>query len=152
MFNKSFTIKTANEVIKDVIIPNLSNDMAKEQAIALLAVLKNLDTNTVENNRPKEQLNLLIKQSINEILWIIQEDYEDRTTFTWVEELWTAVLEDDATDDVTEKWKRLNEVQCRLLRFLYKESAANPEIESKYIYLLRKRIREQLNIEMSLVR
>jgi hypothetical protein len=152
MFNKSFTIKTVNEVIKDVIIPNLSNDMAKEQAIAMLAVLKNLDTNTLENTKPKEQLTVLIKQSINEILWIIQEDYEDRATFTWAEELWNAVLENDTTDDVSEKWKRLNEVQCRLLRFLYMESAANPEVESKYIYPLRKRIREQLTIEMVLVR
>jgi hypothetical protein len=149
MFNKSFAIKTVNEVIIDVIIPNLSNDMAKEQAIAMLAVLKNLDTNTVENTKPKEQLNLLIKESLNEIFLKIQED---DAVFTWVEELLTAMEDTDFNEDVTEKWKELNEIQCRLLTFLYKECAVHPGVEAQYIHPFRKKLREQLTIEMALVR
>lgn len=150
MFDKSFTLKTANDVIKDVIIPNLTSGMAKEQAIALLSVLKNVDTNTIENTKPKEQLITLINQTVEEFLQAIRSD--SSSAFNWVEELDSALEETVFIEDVTENWKQLNEIQCRLLRFLYKENAANRAIESKYIFPLRKRIREQLTIEMALVR
>ncbi|MCH6263964.1 hypothetical protein [Neobacillus citreus] len=150
MFDKSFTLKTANDVIKDVIIPNLTSGMAKEQAIALLSVLKNVDTNTIENTKPKEQSITLINQTVEEFLQAIRSD--SSSAFNWVEELDSALEETVFIEDVTEKWKQLNEIQCRLLRFLYKENAANRAIESKYIFPLRKRIREQLTIEMALVR
>ncbi|WP_423802104.1 hypothetical protein [Neobacillus sp. SAB-20_R2A] len=152
MFDKSFTLKTANDVIKDVIIPNLTSGMAKEQAIALLSVLKNVDTNTIENTKPKEQLITLINQTVEEFLQAIRSDSRETSAFNWVEELDSALEETVFIEDVTEKWKQLNEIQCRLLRFLYKENAANRAIESKYIFPLRKRIREQLTIEMALVR
>ncbi|WP_462413708.1 hypothetical protein [Neobacillus sp. Marseille-QA0830] len=149
MFDKSFMLKTANEVIKDVIIPHLANDMAKEQAIALLSVLKNIDTHTVENQQPKEQLNQLITQTIHELLQKIRMAH---FTFHWVEELETALEETASIVDVTVKWKQLNEIQCQLLRFLYKESTVNPEMEEQCIFPLRKMLREQLKFEMALVR
>lgn len=152
MFDKSFMFKTASEVIKDEIIPYLENDMAKEQAIALLSILKNIDTHSVENHRPKEQINQLIIQTINEILEKIRMNPKDRSAFNWVEKLETALEETASIEDVTVQWKQLNEIQCQLFRFLYKERAKNPEMEEHYITPLRKRVREQLTIEMALVR
>ena len=152
MYDKGYTYKTVNEVLKNEIIPKLTDGIAKEQAIALISVLKNLETNTVENLKPKEQLILLIKQTLKEYGEKLGIDKENFSTFRHVGLLEEGMREAEKVEGITEKWKLLNYLQCQLLRFLYKESSNNPMIESLYITPLRKKIREQLNIEIALVR
>jgi hypothetical protein len=152
MYDKAYTFKTANEVLKNEIIPKLTDGIAKEQAIALISVLKNLETNTVENLKPKEQINLLIKQTLKEYVQKLRKDSTSFSSAGCVGQLEEGLKEAESIENVTEKWKRLNELQCQLLRFLYKERSNNSTIEQLYINPLRKLIREQLNLEMALVR
>jgi hypothetical protein len=152
MYDKSYTFKTANDVLKAVIIPNLTDGIAKEQAIALVSVLKNLETNTVENIKPKEQILILIKQTLKEYVQKIRSDFKNFSADGWGVQIEEAINEVEIIENVTEKWKQLNELQCQLLRFLYKERLNNSTIEQLYINPLRKKIREQLNLEMELVR
>ena len=152
MLDKTLTIQTANRVLKEIIIPQLQDGVAKEQAIALISVLKNLDKCTVENTGPKEQLIQKIKDSIEDQLRRLKQDSLNFSSFEWNSQLEQSLMETETIQDITEKWKRLNELQCFLIQFLYKESVKNPKIEECYIQPLRKEIREQLNIEMALVR
>ena len=139
-------------MLKKEIIPKLIDGIAKEQAIALISVLKNLETNTVENLKPKEQINKLVIQTIEENVLKLRNDYETPSCKGLVVRLEAGLKEAEAIGNVTEKWKQLNELQCQLLRFLYKETLNNSAIEQVYINPLRKKIREQLNLEMALVR
>ena len=152
MYDRSYTFKTANEVLKNEIIPNITDGIAKEQAIALIAVLKNLETNTVENIKPKEQIIILMKQSLTVYIQKLQSASNHFPTAELVRGIEEGMQMAEDSEDATEKWKVLNEVQCQLLRFLYKEKLNNPEIDHLYITPLRKKIREQLNLEIALVR
>lgn len=152
MYDKTYTFKTAIEALKNEIIPKLTDGIAKEQAIALISVLKNLETNTIENLKQKEQIIILIKQTLTEYVQKLQTDSKNFATGGCVGLLEEGLIEAENIEHVTEKWKRLNGLQCQLLRFLYKEGSNNSTIEHLYINPLRKKIREQLNLEMALVR
>ncbi|WP_174733056.1 hypothetical protein [Mesobacillus harenae] len=152
MYDKAFTVKTANQVLKDVIIPNLTDGVAKEQAIALISVLKNLEKNTSENTKPKEQIINLMERTLLDYAGQIKKNPNVFRDAVWADQLEEAIKQTEIIEGVTEKWKNYNDLQCQLLYFLYKESLNNPTIEQKYIAPLRKQIREQLNIEIALVR
>ncbi|WP_078428089.1 hypothetical protein [Alkalihalobacterium alkalinitrilicum] len=153
MLDKSFTIRTINEVLKENIIPHINNSMAKEQAIALISVLKNVDMQTEQNFSAQEQITVLTEQTLNEYIIKIQNDRSNfNTCVDWVNRILIELNEVVEIGDITEKWSRLNDLQCQLIRFLYKENAINNNIEQLYILPLRKKLRKQLNIEMDLVR
>jgi hypothetical protein len=152
MLDKTLAFKTANQVLKEIIIPELPDGVAKEQAIALISVLKNVEMWTVENIDPKEKLVNRIIDSLEEQLQKVEYDSENFSSPEWRTKLEESFKKTESLEDVTEKWKGLNELQCRLIHHLYQESVNNPSIEDLYIKPLRERIREQLNIEMALVR
>jgi hypothetical protein len=152
MIDKTLAFKTANQVIKELIIPGLQDGVAKEQGIALISFLRNLEMWTVENNSPKEQLITLIKNSFEHHLQNLNQDSENFSSLERLSELKEAYQKTEGILDVAVKWKRLNELQCKLIQLLYEERAKNPRIQELYIFPLREQIREQLNIEMSLVR
>lgn len=152
MLDKTLAFKTANQALKEIIIPQLQDGVAKEQAIALISVLKNIEMWTVENISPKEQLVNRIIDSLEDQLQKLEHDSENFSTLEWRTRLEKSYKEIESIENVTEKWKQLNELQCRLIQHLYQEKAKNPFIEELYILPLREKIREQLNIEMALVR
>ncbi|WP_216830713.1 hypothetical protein [Alkalihalobacterium elongatum] len=152
MLDKSYTFKTTTEVLKEVIIPHINNSMAKEQAIALISVLKNLDMQTIENLSPKAQLNLLISETIHDFIGRIQADEGLFRYDRIVDQLMDDLNEVNLIEDTNTKWSRLNELQCTLIQALYKESLNNTNVERYYITPLRQKLREQLNIEIALVR
>ncbi|MEB1806974.1 MAG: hypothetical protein LPK26_06700 [Bacillaceae bacterium] len=152
MLDKSYMFKTTTEILKEVIIPNINNSMAKEQAIALISVLKNLDMQTSQNLSPKEQLNSLIQETLHEYILKLKKDPINFQTDGLAEQLLEELKETELIEDITTKWSQLNELQCKLIRALYKENTVNGHVESMYILPLRQKLREQLNIEMALVR
>ncbi len=152
MLDKSLTIRTVNDVLKEVIIPNINNSMAKEQAIAIISVLKNVDMHSVQNVGPKKQLVEHIQETLNEMILKIINDKLSSRMESIVGQFKDELIKIERFDDVTEKCNRLNELQCNLIRSLYEESTYNTEVEKLYILPLRKKFREQLMIEMALVR
>lgn len=152
MYDKAFTVKTANQVLKNIIIPNLTDGVAKEQAIALISVLKNLEKNTIENTKPKEQITILMEQTLLDYAGQLKKDPSVLTGADWADQLEEAMKKIKKVENVNDKWKQYNDLQCQLFRLLYKERMNNPTIEEKFIVPLRKRIRDQLNIEIALVR
>ncbi|WP_077213318.1 hypothetical protein [Bacillus dakarensis] len=152
MLDKKLTFKTANQALKEIIIPELEDGVAKEQAIALISVLKNLDMWTVENISPKEQLIAKIQENLEEQFQKLEQDSGQFSSLDWKGSLEKSYKNTEGLVDVTEKWKVLNDIQCQLIQQLYKENDRNPEIQESYITPLREKVREQLNIEMSLVR
>ncbi|MEH7112497.1 hypothetical protein V7124_08940 [Neobacillus niacini] len=152
MLNKTLVIHTVNHVLKESIVPQLQDGVAKEQAIALISVLKNLDMLTVENTSPKEKLIVLITDSIDQQLRKLISDSKFSLHLESLSKIEGDLKKAENISDVEEKWKQLNEIQCKLIQFLYKERVKNPQVDETYIYPIREQIRKQLNIEMSMVR
>lgn len=153
MFDKSYSLKTANEILKEVIIPELPEGMGKEQAIALISVLKNIDMWTKDNLEPRKVLIEKINSGMNSIVAKIQNDHPSPGLVKAAESLLQELKGiNETNDEMDEKWKKANGIQCELIRLLYKESMSNPNIEELYIKPLRRNIREQLDFEMKFVR
>lgn len=149
MFDKEYTINLINEVIKNDIIPSLNNDVAKEQAIAMISVLKNVNANTVQNVEPYEKVNELLDDELTLLCQKILKDRQLKHTALHqnIIELQKSLAEIKAFQDTTNRWKALNELTSRFIKCLYEEHEAAGE----YISQVRKLLRQQLNIEMTLV-
>ena len=148
MIKKDVTFRTASKMIKEVMIPNLEGGVAKEQAIALLSVLKNLDQWTVEKISPREELASHILNGLEELA----ERAGNRDDVNLGAGLRERINGVRSIADPVDRWKQANALQCRLISKLYEEMELNPRAEEQYLAPLRRRMREQLNMELALVR
>jgi hypothetical protein len=149
MFDKEFTLNRLTEVIKRDIIPHLTNDYSKEQAIAMISVLKNVNLNTVQNYLPFQLVNELLFGELNNQLSKMAEDVAvigcDLTEK--VKKLQFQLQLIDSETEIKTKWEKLNELFSGLITMAYQNEA---EL-SEYIQHFRTVIRKQIDIEMELV-
>ncbi len=132
-----------NEVLKRDILPNLTDDMAKEQTVAILSLLKNLDANTVQNEEPFKQVNSLLLKELKELLnKLIQVSFNPKIQ-AFCEEFSSINKLEQAERS---RWETLNRLFSTIIQFIYQ----NSEYHS-YIPEVRKIIRQQLEIERKTV-
>lgn len=152
MLDKTFVFKKIDEVLKEHIIPDLRDEVAKEQAIALISVLRNLDATTLENESTDQQVLNALEQSFNDQFEKLREDLQNFSNLDAIQEIEKAFKELENIKSTKEKIRQLNQLQCDLIQFFYAELKNNPEIEQLYINPLRVQLRKQLNIELAVVR
>lgn len=152
MLDKTFVFKKIDEVLKEHIIPDLRDEVAKEQAIALISVLRNLDATTLENESTDQQVLNALEQSFNDQFEKLREDAQNFSNLDAIQEIEKAFKELENIKSTKEKIRQLNQLQCDLIQFFYAELKNNPEIEQLYINPLRVQLRKQLNIELAVVR
>lgn len=144
MFSKSYTLQLVNRVIKEDIIPYLTTSVAKEQAIAMISVLKNVELNTEQNLKPYAEVNQLLEQGLSRILEKIEKSNPEEIQ---VRSYRTSLRQIESILDIKEKWEQLNSLFSKLIKQLY-QSPSNTE---NLIEECRNLMRKQLNIEMKLV-
>jgi GTPase involved in cell partitioning and DNA repair len=146
MLDKSNTLKAISLVLKRDILPNLNNDVAKEQTIAILALLKNIDATTLPNDEPFKSVNSLLLAELEVSLETMKQQnsfiVNDKLTM-FQQELKTLAKQEIKE---REKWESLNSLFSEMIQFAYQNSELHPFIDE-----LRKIMRKQLNIEMKTV-
>ncbi|PWA09435.1 hypothetical protein DCC39_13125 [Pueribacillus theae] len=149
MFDKEYTIHLVNQVIKNEIIPSLNNGMAREQAIAMISVLKNVNANTRQNLDPyKEVIDLFVKE-LDVLFERVSQDnsLQDTNLNRKVKEFQNQLNSIKANQEIKETWEELNGLTSKFITCLYEDHSRT----SGYISAVRKLMRKQLNIEMALV-
>jgi hypothetical protein len=147
MLDKSNTIQSISIVLKRDILPNLTNDMAREQTIAILSLLKNLDANTVPNEEPYKSVNTLLLTELEESI----ERMKALTTITTFDSLTKYEnqrknLAANKQQSEREKWEELNSLFSRMIKIVYQNTELHPFIDE-----FRRTMRKQLDIEMKMV-
>lgn len=150
MYDKDYVIGTVIHVLKEKIIPHLSNHVAKEQAIAMISVLKNLNAHTEVNVQWLHDQTEVITQKLTELANDLETDPEigKRVEIKqWIDRLRKQVsIVRTGDQDGAEPWYGLNQLACDLLHLLY--CLPNEEV---YLERLREVMRQLLNREMSRV-
>lgn len=146
MFDKSYTLQLVNRVIKEDIIPSLNSSVAKEQAIAMISVLKNVELNTEQNVKPYIEVNNLLEKDLTRILESIQKNAVDNIS-NYIQSYQIQLQQTSSIKDVKEKWEELNSLLSRLIKQLYQ----HPKENKAFIEEVRILLRKQLEIEMRLV-
>ena len=146
MFDKSYTLQLINNVLKKDIIPSLDSSVAKEQAIAMVSVLKNVDLNSEQNLKPYIEVNELLDDELTKLLDSISSGLSTDIS-SQIENYKIGLQQIKMIDDVKDKWEGLNSLLSKLLKLLYQE----PENTKFYIEKCRILLRKQLDIEMRLV-
>ncbi|WP_342431386.1 hypothetical protein [Neobacillus sp. FSL H8-0543] len=146
MLDKSNTLQAISLVLKRDILPNLTNDVAKEQTIAILSLLKNIDATTVPNDEPFKAVNSLLLAELEVSL----EEMKQLTSLTLNDQLtkFEKGLKKLAKqkEKEREKWESLNSLFSEMIKFAYQNSELHPFIDE-----FRKTMRKQLEIEMKTV-
>jgi hypothetical protein len=146
MLDKSKALKAISFVLKRDILPNLNNDVAKEQTIAILSLLKNIDATTLPNDEPFKSVNSLLLAELEVSL----EKMKQQTSYTVNDYLtmFERRLKDLAKQELEEreKWESLNSLFAEMIQFVYQKSELHPFIDEFRITM-----RKQLNIEMKTV-
>jgi hypothetical protein len=146
MLDKTYTFQVIRQVLRRDILPYLTNDMAKEQAVAILSLLKNLDANTIQNDEPFKSVNSLLFRDLEVSLVKMNEHasliLKDRL-LKFKEDL-AALAKQQQSDRNT--WEALNELFCELIHFVYQNHEFYP-----FIVDLRKTMRKQIDIEIKTV-
>jgi hypothetical protein len=146
MLDKSNALQAISFVLKRDILPNLNNDVAKEQTIAILSLLKNIDATTLPNDEPFKSVNSLLLAELEVSL----EKMKQQTSYTVNDYLivFERRLKNLAKQELEEreKWESLNSLFAEMIQFVYQKSELHPFIDE-----FRKIMRKQLNIEMKTV-
>jgi len=151
MFDKSYVISMMIDMLKQEIIPDLKSSAAKEQVIAIISVLKNLNANTVVNQDRYETVNLLIVDGVTQIANDIGKDSNlfGTNLSKWAKNLpEEMVYLKSAVKTPFEQWEELNQVLCKLIELLYVEEFIKIE---GYMDRARNLLREQLQNEIKSV-
>jgi len=146
MFDKSYTLQLVNKVLKEDIIPSLDSSVAKEQAIAMVSVLKNVDLNSEQNLKPFIEVNELLDDELTKLLDSINGGFSPGM-ISQIENHKIELQKIKLIDDVKDKWEGLNKLLSKLLKSLYQQ----PKNAQTYIEECRIIMRKQLDIEMQLV-
>ncbi|MGG1677186.1 hypothetical protein ACIFOT_15720 [Neobacillus sp. NRS-1170] len=146
MLDKSCTFQAIIQVLKNDILPFITNDVAKEQAVALLSLLKNLDANTIQNEEIFKKVNChLLEQleiSLNQLNELTAGSFKaDLVKF---QENLTSILQKSQSERY--KWESVNQLFSEFIQFVYQ----NPEL-NYYIDDLRKIVRNQIDMELTIV-
>jgi hypothetical protein len=146
MLDKSNTIQSISLVLKRDILPNLTNDVAREQTIAILSLLKNLDANTVPNEEPYKSVNTLLLTELEESI----AKMKPLTTLTTNDSLTKYEnirknLAASKQQSEREKWEALNSLFSKMIKFVYQNTELHPFIDE-----FRLTMRKQLDIEMKM--
>jgi len=146
MLDKSNTLHVISLVLKRDILPNLNDDVAKEQTIAILSLLKNIDATTVPNDEPFKSVNFLLLTELEVSL----EKMKQQISLTLNRQLenFEKGLKTLAKQEMSEreKWESLNILFSEMIQFVYQNSELHPFIDE-----FRNTMRKQLNIEMKTV-
>ncbi|MFC4024041.1 hypothetical protein ACFOUV_09565 [Oceanobacillus longus] len=145
MFDKSYTIKLVNKVLKEDIIPSLDSGVAKEQAIAMVSVLKNVDLNSEQNLKPYIEVNGLLDDELTKLLASISVKFST-DVISQIENHKIELQKIKKMNDEMNKWEGLNSLLSNLLKSLYQEPKSTQSIEE-----CRMIMRKQLDIEIQLV-
>jgi hypothetical protein len=146
MLDKSIAFQTISLVLKQDILPHLSNEMAREQVIAMLSLLKNLDANTVPNDEVYRRVNLLLFEELEVILEKINNEPTTdipRALNTLLENL-ISLSQQKQIERKT--WELLNELFSEVIQIVYQNDSLQ-----QFIPDIRKTMRKQLNIELKSV-
>ncbi|MEW9050607.1 MAG: hypothetical protein AB2392_05580 [Neobacillus sp.] len=143
MLDKSTAFQTIHLVLKQDILPHLSNEMAKEQVIAMLSVLKNLDANTIQTDEVYRRVNLLLFKELKEIL--------ERITATDIRSPLHTMLEylislSQKKQSERKTWESLNKLFSEVTQVIYQNDSLHTFIPD-----IRKTMRKQLDIEIKSV-
>jgi hypothetical protein len=143
MLDKSTAFQTIHLVLKQDILPHLSNEMAKEQVIAMLSVLKNLDANTIQTDEVYRRVNLLLFKELEEIL--------ERITATDIRSPLHTMLENlislsQKKQSERKTWELLNKLFSEVTQVIYQNDSLHTFIPD-----IRKTMRKQLDIEIKSV-
>jgi hypothetical protein len=154
MLPKQVVLAEIEKVIKDRILPDLVSSAAKEQAAALLAVLKNLDLNTRDAREPFRMVNnhtLQFLQQLPEQLLLSQE-LESTALRRWLEDL-PGQLSRVPYEDSVASYHCLNELLCQFIELLYlEEGGSDRKIKDDWIRSVRSLLRTQLDVELKYIR
>ncbi|WP_156289671.1 hypothetical protein [Oceanobacillus salinisoli] len=145
MFDKDYTIKLISQVIKEEIIPSIDNSVVREQAIAMVSVLKNVNLNTLQNLNPYEEVNELLGKELSLLLEKVRK--QEKSESELMKEYEIQLAEIEKIQNVKQKWAELNSLFSKIIKSLY-HSEENVEED---IQECRRILRKQLNIEIKLV-
>ena len=155
LYPKSFVLNRVVRVLKDVVIPELQSEKAREQAIAMISVLKNLDSRTSENDEMRARENAEVGRFLAEIARDIQVDprFARTSLGRWAEQLPPDVdrEQEEAATDVLARRNHLNQLLCDLIRLLHADQGTGDGLEAAREELLRrvrKVLRGQLDRQM----
>ncbi|OLS36170.1 hypothetical protein [Bacillus sp. MRMR6] len=148
MLDKSIAFQTISLVLKQDILPNLSSEMAREQVIAMLSLLKNLDANTVPNDEVYRRVNLLLFEELEVILGKVNNRTvtDIRSPFDTLLEKLISLARKSKNESERMTWESLNELFSEVIQIVYQNDSLQPFIPD-----IRKTMRKQLNIEIKLV-
>jgi hypothetical protein len=155
LYQKSYVLNQVMRILKEVVIPELRTEKAREQAIAMVAVLKNLDSHTSDNHDWLEKENEEMARALLEIAYDIQK--EPRLSLTslhkWAEQLPRDVYRSQtaAAEDELSRWHLFNQLLCDLVCLLYAEQGKGDgldEMRKKYLDWVRSLLRKQVNRQL----
>ena len=155
IYDKSVVFSRIIETIKQEILPDLTSSVAKEQGIAMISVLKNLDANMIVNTEHYQQENIEVKKNLIELASDILQEPQFKTSslVNWAKNA-LKKLETTKTEstDPIQLWKELNHEECKLIQLLYQDDSDGlNSAREEYLGRARKLIRRQLEIEMAIV-
>ncbi len=154
LYSKSFVLDQVVKVLKEVVIPECQTEKAREQAIAMVSVLKNLDSHTLDNHEVRKQENEELAGVLLEIAQEIQRDPRlARTSLhQWAEQLQDGYREQESnTSDDLARWNRLNQQLCELIQRLHADEGAadgRDATREKYLRRIRRLLRKQLDRQL----
>ena len=146
MLDKSYTFQAIIQVLKNDILPFITNDVAKEQAVALLSLLKNLDANTIQNEGIFKKVNSHLLEQLEISFYRLNELTAGsfKADLVKFQENLTSILQKSQSERY--KWESLNQLFSEFIQFVYQ----NPEL-NYYIDDLRKIVRNQIDMELIIV-
>ena len=149
MFDKEYTLTLVNRVIKEEIIPSLTDDVAKEQAIAMVSVLKNVNLNTTQNQKIYKEVNQLLFRQLTNILNKMEKDeiIHQCGYLKRVKKLQNQLQKLQSEVDPKFKWEEHNKLFSELIKCMYQQA----DRLDHYIRALRQIMRNQLTIEIQYV-
>ena len=126
MLDKSYTFQAISLVLKRDILPNLTNDMAKEQTIAILSLLKNLDANSVPNEEPYKSVNALLFEELTDSLEKMchASTIKHKDKLAMFQENLVTIAKEQQSE--RQKWEVQNQLFAELIQFAYKNSEFQP--------------------------
>ena len=146
MLDKSYTFQAIIQVLKNDILPFITNDVAKEQAVALLSLLKNLDANTIQNEGIFKKVNSHLLEQLEISFYRLNELTAGsfKADLVKFQENLTSILQKSQSERY--KWESLNQLFSEFIQFVYQY----PEL-NYYIDDLRKIVRNQIDMELTIV-
>ncbi|MDA8194541.1 MAG: hypothetical protein M0Z53_11185 [Thermaerobacter sp.] len=137
--------------VKTVILPQLHDELAREQAIAMIPILKYLDATLTDRQQTEARQNACSLAVLKDLARAMGEDPSDLVSGTWGNMLKRQIAEiDGASASPRHKWMDINQLVGDWLVRL--ETAADPMPQvNGYREILRGLIRQQLDIAMKTV-